>query len=177
MLRTSIYAAQAQGIPQVTMPLRTGLRAQSAFTHLKLTSASTRTVAQKPFRSSRFSSKPTASFTFTAHSIVRPSKTPSLLQQLRASIRHFHSSRSRLNGKPTSPNSTSNLGSSVKGSSPTLEAEPQSFSARIRKLFREYGWSALGVYLALTALDFPLCYMLVRYLGTEKIGKFDSIFT
>lgn len=40
----------------------------------------------------------------------------------------------------------------------------------MRKLSREYGWSGLGVYLALSALDFPFCYLLVRTLGTERIG-------
>lgn len=40
---------------------------------------------------------------------------------------------------------------------------------------REYGWSALGVYLALTALDFPFCYLLVRYLGTDRIGEWEHI--
>lgn len=41
----------------------------------------------------------------------------------------------------------------------------------MRKLSREYGWSALGVYLALTALDFPFCYLFVRTLGTDRIGE------
>lgn len=45
----------------------------------------------------------------------------------------------------------------------------------MKKLSREYGWSALGVYLGLTALDFPFCYMLVRYLGTDKIGEWEHI--
>jgi len=43
----------------------------------------------------------------------------------------------------------------------------------MRKLSREYGWSALGVYLALSALDFPFCYLLVRYLGTDRIGEWE----
>jgi Protein of unknown function (DUF1279) len=41
----------------------------------------------------------------------------------------------------------------------------------MRKLSREYGWSALGVYFALTALDFPFCYLFVRQMGTDKIGE------
>jgi len=45
----------------------------------------------------------------------------------------------------------------------------------MKKLSREYGWSALGVYLGLTALDFPFCYLLVRYLGTDKIGEWEHI--
>jgi hypothetical protein len=40
----------------------------------------------------------------------------------------------------------------------------------MRKLSREYGWSALGVYFVLSVLDFPFCYLLLRYLGTDRIG-------
>lgn len=44
----------------------------------------------------------------------------------------------------------------------------------MRTLSREYGWSALGVYLALSAVDFPLCYLLVRTVGTERIGAWEA---
>ena len=43
----------------------------------------------------------------------------------------------------------------------------------MRKLSREYGWSALGVYLALSALDFPFCFAAVRLLGVERIGHYE----
>jgi len=33
----------------------------------------------------------------------------------------------------------------------------------------------LGVYFALTALDFPFCYMFVRYMGTDRIGEWEHI--
>lgn len=45
----------------------------------------------------------------------------------------------------------------------------------MRKLSREYGWSALGVYLMLSACDFPFCYLLVRYLGTDRIGRWEHV--
>lgn len=51
------------------------------------------------------------------------------------------------------------------------EAEPQSLSARLRKLSREYGWAALGVYLGLSVLDFPFCFLLVRMVGTDRIAE------
>ncbi|KAI9886870.1 MAG: hypothetical protein M1823_001306 [Watsoniomyces obsoletus] len=50
-----------------------------------------------------------------------------------------------------------------------------SLSQRLRKLSREYGYSALGVYLVLSALDFPLCFLAVRHLGTEKIGHWEHV--
>lgn len=48
--------------------------------------------------------------------------------------------------------------------------ESLSLSGRLRKLSREYGWSAVGVYLALSVLDFPFCFLLVKWAGTERIG-------
>ena len=50
-----------------------------------------------------------------------------------------------------------------------------SLSQRFRKLSREYGYSALGVYLLLSALDFPLCFLAVRHLGTERIGYWEHV--
>lgn len=43
----------------------------------------------------------------------------------------------------------------------------------MRKLSREYGWSALGVYLLLSALDFPFCFAAVRLLGVDRIGHWE----
>lgn len=48
-----------------------------------------------------------------------------------------------------------------------------SLSQRLKKLSREYGWTAVGVYLALSALDFPFCFLAVRALGTERIGQWE----
>lgn len=47
-----------------------------------------------------------------------------------------------------------------------------SLSERFKKLSREYGWSAVGVYFALSVLDFPFCFLFVRLVGTERIGTF-----
>ena len=55
-------------------------------------------------------------------------------------------------------------------------AKPQeklSLSARLKKLSREYGWSAVGVYLGLSVLDFPFCFLLVRIVGTDRIGAIE----
>lgn len=50
--------------------------------------------------------------------------------------------------------------------------EPLSLSGRLKKLGREYGWSAFGVYMALSVLDFPFCFLLVKWAGTDRIGTF-----
>ncbi|KAH9826433.1 Protein of unknown function (DUF1279) [Teratosphaeria destructans] len=50
----------------------------------------------------------------------------------------------------------------------------QGLSARLKELSRKYGWAALGVYLGLSALDFPFCFMAVRWLGTERIAAAEK---
>lgn len=45
----------------------------------------------------------------------------------------------------------------------------------MRKLTREYGWSAAGVYFTLSVLDIPLCYLLVKTLGTERISEYVPV--
>lgn len=59
------------------------------------------------------------------------------------------------------PNPTPNLGS----------PESLSLSQRLKALSKEYGWTALGVYLALSALDFPFCFLAVQLLGPERVGR------
>jgi len=49
----------------------------------------------------------------------------------------------------------------------------QSLSQRLKQLSKEYGWTAVGVYLGLSALDFPFCFLAVRLLGTERIGRWE----
>lgn len=44
----------------------------------------------------------------------------------------------------------------------------------IRALMKEYGLSALGIYLALTAIDLPLFYLLVHSVGKEEIEYYEN---
>lgn len=50
-----------------------------------------------------------------------------------------------------------------------------SFSQRIKKLSREYGWAAFYIYFALSALDFPFCFLAVKMLGTDLIGHWEHV--
>ncbi|ORY10421.1 hypothetical protein BCR34DRAFT_602136 [Clohesyomyces aquaticus] len=60
-------------------------------------------------------------------------------------------------------------------SSPTLTPAPQSLSQRLRALSREYGYSALGVYVALLVLDFPFCWLAVQWLGVEMVKGWEAV--
>ncbi|KAK4452447.1 hypothetical protein QBC34DRAFT_36338 [Podospora aff. communis PSN243] len=54
-------------------------------------------------------------------------------------------------------------------------AEPTTLGARLKKLSREYGWAAVGIYMTLSVLDFPFCFLLVRSVGTERIAEIEHI--
>ncbi|KAK4153209.1 hypothetical protein C8A00DRAFT_15553 [Chaetomidium leptoderma] len=76
--------------------------------------------------------------------------------------RPFHSTRPR------------RADASAKKEGPVDEAS-LSLRERLRKLSREYGWAAVGIYLSLSVLDFPFCFLLVRTVGTEKIAHLEHV--
>ncbi|KAK0728504.1 hypothetical protein B0T26DRAFT_698232 [Lasiosphaeria miniovina] len=82
--------------------------------------------------------------------------------------RPFHSSRARR---------SEGSSSSTNGKTGGKAAEPErlGFTARMRKLSREYGWAAVGVYAGLTVLDFPFCFLLVRTVGTDRIAQVEHV--
>ncbi|KAL4972897.1 hypothetical protein BDW66DRAFT_143263 [Aspergillus desertorum] len=84
----------------------------------------------------------------------------------RAQIRRtFHTARSRSNNNKSS------------GPGYTYQAPKAtpSLSQRLKSLSREYGWSALWIYLFLSALDFPICFAAVKLLGADKIGHYEHV--
>ncbi|TID15659.1 Switch 2 [Venturia nashicola] len=96
--------------------------------------------------------------------ICRPRFGPTPIWNPRILLRQWPGRVRSHSSKPTPPNPNPHLGSPE----PAL-----SLSQRLKKLSREYGWSALGVYLALSALDFPFCFLAVRMLGTDRIGRWE----
>lgn len=59
-----------------------------------------------------------------------------------------------------------------------LDSKPDAeltLSQRLKKMSREYGWAAVYVYLGLSALDFPFCFLAVKLLGTDLIGHWEHV--
>lgn len=50
---------------------------------------------------------------------------------------------------------------------------PQTYSQRFKDLSRRYGYAAVGVYLGLSVLDFPFCFLTVRLVGPERVGEVE----
>jgi hypothetical protein len=122
-------------------------------------------------RVSRFS---TPAFGWTAPFRSRAVQSQQLhLYKLGKAVPHIRSPVWRqvvrsYNQKPkshTQPNPTPNLNS----------PEPHSLSARLKKLSREYGWTVIGVYLALTVADFPFCFLAVKYIGAERVAYAEHV--
>ncbi|KAK2753960.1 hypothetical protein FQN54_007319 [Arachnomyces sp. PD_36] len=78
-----------------------------------------------------------------------------------------HNFSRRLNSSKSKPDPHHSTSSS--------SSNPGSLSQRLRKLSREYGWAALGIYLFLSALDFPFCFAAVRLLGVDRIGHYEHV--
>jgi hypothetical protein len=102
-----------------------------------------------------------------AHASLRQSGLLHWRYQPSALARHFRSLRFKSNkAPPQRPDPTPHLGSPE----PAL-----SLSQRLKQLSREYGWTAVGVYFALSVLDFPFCFLAVRLLGTDRIGHYEDV--
>lgn len=120
-----------------------------------------------PFLRSFFSSTQHPGRTRLQPKTLQQSALLYLRFQRSALARRFRSIRynsSKPNGSHHDP--TPHLGS----------PEPaQSLSQKLKALSKEYGWAALGVYLGLSALDFPFCFLAVRLLGTDRIGHYEEV--
>jgi hypothetical protein len=79
-------------------------------------------------------------------------------------FRAFRPFRPRFNSSKPSPDINAQLGS---------PPSSLSFSQRLKALSKEYGWTAVGVYIGLSILDFPFCFLAVRVLGTDRIGRWE----
>lgn len=53
------------------------------------------------------------------------------------------------------------------------EQPKKGLKEQLNLLIKVYGWVTVGVYLGLSAADFPFCFLFVRAVGTEAIGKVE----
>lgn len=120
-----------------------------------LSTSSPSTTLQLWVSTTRFNSSRTA---------LRSTRPKAPLRGPASPRRPFQSSRARRKGKDEREHSAK---------FDKDDGRPLTLSERLKKLSREYGWTAVGVYLALSVLDFPFCFLLVRVVGTEKIGEFS----
>ena len=83
--------------------------------------------------------------------------------------------------RPTRPvirlTSRSFSGTSSRRNSSPDAADPraQTLSARLKRLIKEYGWHALGVYIILSAVDFTVAFGLINFIGAAHVARFTAI--
>ena len=166
----SLLQLQSFLVSIVKMPLRPSLLS-CWLPPAKLLNKSTLRAAHMPSPGSMYLSLSPLRSPATFKSTRRPLMTGATYigrpaARSRPSLRAIQTPKQQLNRRY-------NSGSS--GSSAQTEKEGNSLSQRLRKLSREYGWAAVGVYFALSALDFPFCFAAVRLLGVERIGYFEHV--
>ncbi|GAA6009223.1 hypothetical protein JCM10207_004314 [Rhodosporidiobolus poonsookiae] len=79
----------------------------------------------------------------------------------------FSSSYSTTSAQPPSPSQHSSSQSTPPP--PEQDDTKAPLTQRIKILFRKHGWTALVVYLVLSALDFGLCFLLIYAVGADKV--------
>lgn len=52
-------------------------------------------------------------------------------------------------------------------------SQPRTMSDRMKEMSRKYGWIVVGIYLGLSVLDFPFCFLAVKWFGTERIAEIE----
>lgn len=57
---------------------------------------------------------------------------------------------------------------------PTPRPQGRKKPKSLKHLMKEYGYAGLGVYLALSFVDLPLCYVLVHSMGQEQIEYYEN---
>ncbi|SGY13993.1 BQ5605_C010g06020 [Microbotryum silenes-dioicae] len=65
--------------------------------------------------------------------------------------------------------SSSSSSSSNPNADPDSKPKNESLSQRLKTLFRTHGWSALSIYLLLSAIDFSLTFLLIYAIGADKV--------
>ncbi|KAI9038518.1 uncharacterized protein KD926_010731 [Aspergillus affinis] len=100
--------------------------------------------------------------------------TPHLGRSFRSQTQLGKSARQNFARRPQSASFRRFFNSSSKRYS-SQSGETGSLSQRLKTLSREYGWSALWVYLLLSAMDFPICFAAVRLLGVDRIGHYEHV--
>lgn len=56
----------------------------------------------------------------------------------------------------------------------TVNGQGAAKKVSIKSLMKEYGYSALGIYLGLSFIDLPICYIMVHSLGKEEIEYYEN---
>lgn len=51
--------------------------------------------------------------------------------------------------------------------------KPTTLSGRMKEMSRKYGWTVTGIYLGLSVLDFPFCFLAVKWFGTERVAEIE----
>jgi hypothetical protein len=119
-----------------------------------------------PFLRTLFTSTQTSAQSRAANRTAEQTALLLFRYQRSALGRRFRSLRFKSDKPTQSHNPTPHLGSP--------EPAP-SISQRFKKLSKEYGWTAVAVYLGLSLVDFPLCFLAVRLLGTDRIGHYEDV--
>lgn len=95
------------------------------------------------------------------------------LYRSNATTRVFNNGSKRFNTTKANQSSSSSSSSSQQSGSSGTNGKKKT---GIKALIQEYGYSALAVYLGLSCIDLPLCFIGVHSVGEDKIHEYQDKF-
>ncbi|KAG8906666.1 hypothetical protein FRB99_006367 [Tulasnella sp. 403] len=101
--------------------------------------------------------------------LTRPAESASLTL-----TRNAPPSRIRLGRFSPNQMSLSRRYSSPPPPSPTDSEQATTLSGRLRILIKSYGWYALGVYFALSVIDFGVAFALINFMGADRVSHWTA---
>ncbi|GAA6005552.1 Nat2p [Rhodotorula paludigena] len=147
--------------------LRTALaRPTPALAPLRWASTSARTTTAAPAALVHASLAHPGLAAALARRVVNPAAAASPLVRFRT----FHPTPTSRDSRPDTGQSSSS--SSSQGDDVDTGKIP--LTQRIKYLFRKHGWTALVVYLLLSAVDFGLCFVVIYAVGADRVRQAED---
>ncbi|CUM51060.1 uncharacterized protein AC631_03230 [Debaryomyces fabryi] len=99
----------------------------------------------------------------------------SLLSRIQAPVKPlFHKSPGQIISRQIPKNQFfKRFQSTLKSSKPAPPQAPNKPKS-LKHLMKEYGYAGLGVYLALSFIDLPICYVMVHSMGKDQIEYYEN---
>ncbi|GJN91245.1 hypothetical protein Rhopal_004263-T1 [Rhodotorula paludigena] len=156
--------------------LRTALaRPRPALAPLRWASTSARTTTAAPAALVHASLAHTGLAAALTRRLVTPAAASPLIR-----LRTFHPTPTSRDSRPDSGQSSSSSSSQGRSSGDSssqaddVDTGKIPLTQRIKYLFRKHGWTALVVYLLLSAVDFGLCFVVIYAVGADRVRQAED---
>lgn len=113
-------------------------------------------------------------FPFSVFTPARAARRPALQLARPAPRRTFTRFRILRDSAEAAKSAAARAGEGAAAGAEAQSRAPRSLSERLKHLFKTQGWPALVVYLALSAVDFGLTFLLIYAIGADRVREAED---